>query len=54
MAGRSTVGSSYKQCSKEKSRDRHDAGEGEILEGADGVAALKEDELVWATQIVYL
>jgi hypothetical protein len=54
MAGRSTAGSSYKQCSSEIYRDIHDADEGETLGGVNWVAALKEDELIWAILLIYL
>jgi hypothetical protein len=54
VAGWSTTGSSYKQCSSEKYRDIHGADEGETLDDVDRVAALKEDKLIWAILLVYL
>jgi hypothetical protein len=54
VAGWSTTGSSYKQCSSEKYRDIHGADKGETLDDVDRVAALKEDKLIWAILLVYL
>ena len=41
IAGRSTAGGSYQQCSREKYREIHDTNEGEILDGVDREAALE-------------
>jgi hypothetical protein len=54
VAGRSTAGSSYKQCSSEKPRDIHDVDKGKTLGSVDRMATSKEDELIWAVLLVYL
>ena len=54
MAGRSTAGSNYQQCSREEHREIHDTNGREILHVVDRVAALENDVQTWAILMIYL